>query len=62
MYVSEKECHREAYPCFYFGVGSISRLLCWGVPNVPEKIGDGLILNRNKNYDTPLHLINTKHE
>ncbi len=32
------------------------------MPTVPEKIGDGLILNRNKNYDTPRHLINTKHE
>jgi hypothetical protein len=22
--------------CFYFGEGSMSRLLCWAVPNVPK--------------------------
>jgi hypothetical protein len=29
--------------CFYFGDGSIFKILCWGVPYVPKNIGDGPI-------------------
>jgi hypothetical protein len=30
----ENEKHDKE--CFYFGEGSIFRLLCWGVPHVPK--------------------------